>query len=173
MLFRRFILTFTFKYSKYEYSNFETFKEFYSKLHCKFSIICFSETLVDDISISKNSKFQLSNYSVIYQVRENGQRGLVCIFVNESMSYKIREDLSINCDSIKSRPIEIINKRKNIIFSVVYRLLNGNMKTCEDIFKSIFLKNDENLSSDFNLTVLYYETNKKVQKFLIFFFAII
>ena len=42
--------------------NFESFKEFYSKIKFKFSTVCFSETWVDDISFSKNSNFQLSGY---------------------------------------------------------------------------------------------------------------
>ena len=37
--------------------NFEPFKEFYSKINFKFSIVCFSETWVDDISFNKNSNF--------------------------------------------------------------------------------------------------------------------
>ena len=37
--------------------NFESFKEFYSTINFKFSIVCFSETWVDDISFNKNSNF--------------------------------------------------------------------------------------------------------------------
>ena len=50
--------------------NFEPFKEFYSKIKFKFSIVCFSETWVDDISFSKNSNFQLSGYKVLHQIRK-------------------------------------------------------------------------------------------------------
>ena len=39
--------------------NFESFKEFYSKIKFKFSIVCFSETWVDDIYFSKNFNFQV------------------------------------------------------------------------------------------------------------------
>ena len=47
--------------------SFESFKEFYSKIKLKFSIVCFSETWLDDFSFSKNSNFQLSSYKVVHQ----------------------------------------------------------------------------------------------------------
>ena len=46
--------------------NFESFKEFYSTINFKFSIVCFSETWVEDISFSKSSNFQLSGYQVLH-----------------------------------------------------------------------------------------------------------
>ena len=39
--------------------NFESFKEFYSTLNFNFSIVCFSETWVDDMF---QQKFELSTY---------------------------------------------------------------------------------------------------------------
>ena len=80
--------------------NFESFKEFYSKINFKFSIVSFSETWVDDISFSKNSNVQLSGYQVLHQTRKNRKGGGVCFFVHENLSFKVREDLSINCDAI-------------------------------------------------------------------------
>ena len=61
--------------------NFESFKEFYSKINFKFSIVCFSGTWVDDISFSKNSNFRLSDYQVLHQTRKNCKGGGVCVFV--------------------------------------------------------------------------------------------
>ena len=60
--------------------NFESFKEFCSKIKFKFSIVCFSETWVDDIPFSKNSNFQLSGYKVLHQTRKNCKGGGVCVF---------------------------------------------------------------------------------------------
>ena len=59
--------------------NFESFKEFYSKIKFKFSIVCFSETWVDGMSFSKNSNFQLSGYKVLHQTRKNRKGGGVCV----------------------------------------------------------------------------------------------
>ena len=80
--------------------NFESFKEFYLKINFRFSIVCFSETWIDDISFSKNSNFQLSGYQVLHETRKNRKRAGVCIFVNENLSFKLREELSINCNAI-------------------------------------------------------------------------
>ena len=152
--------------------NFETFKQFYSSLNFTFSIICFSETWVDDDSINKNSLFQLQNYNVLHQIRNNRKGGGLCIFVHESLCYKLRKDLSINSDAIESLSIEITNKNsKNIIFNVIYRPPNGDMEACENYCKELFSKNDKSLKNmilagDFNVNLLDFEHNKKVQSFL-------
>ena len=80
--------------------NFEALKELYLTIDFKFSIVSFSDTWVDDISFSKNSNFQLSGYQVLHQTRKNRKGGGVCVFVHEDLSFKIKEDLSINCDAI-------------------------------------------------------------------------
>ena len=61
--------------------NFETFKNFYSRLNCKFSVMCFSETWATDNSICKDSNFQIENYIVLHQVRESRRRGGLSILV--------------------------------------------------------------------------------------------
>ena len=99
--------------------NFESFKEFYSKINFKFSIVCFSETWVDDISFSKNSNFQLSGYQVLHQTRKNRKGGGVYVFMHENLSFKLREDLSINCDAIQSLSIEISSINLKIVFSIL------------------------------------------------------
>ena len=42
--------------------NFESFKEFYSTIKFKFSIVCFSETWVDD---NLSAKIRIFNFKVI------------------------------------------------------------------------------------------------------------
>ena len=90
----------------------------------------------------------------------------------ENLSFKLREDLSINCDAIQSLSIEISStKSKNIILNTIYRPPNGDMKQCETYFKDVFSKNGKNLKNivlagDFNINFLDFETNKNVQDFL-------
>ena len=111
--------------------DFKSFKEFYSKFNFKFSIVCFSETWVDEISFSKNSNCQLSGYQVLHQIRKNRKGGGVCVFVHENLSFKPREGLSINCDAIQSLYIEISStKSKNIILNTFYRPPYSAMKRC-------------------------------------------
>ena len=111
--------------------NFESFKEFYLTINVKFSIVCFSEIWVDDISFSKNSNFQLSGYQVLHQTRKNRKGGGVCVFVHENLSFKLREDLSINCDAIQSLSVEISSTKSNNILITIYRPPNGDMKQSE------------------------------------------
>ena len=137
--------------------NFESFKEFYWKINFKFTIVCFSETWVDDISFSKNSNFQLSSYQVLHQTRKNQKGGGVCAFVHENLSFKLKEDMSINCDAIQSLSIELSStKSKNMILNTIYRSPNGDMKQFETYFKDVFSKNGKNLKNivlagDFNI----------------------
>ena len=71
-------------------------------LNFNFSIVCFSETWANDININKNSSFQLPNYNTEHQIRKSGKGGGgVCIFIHDSLDYKARKDLSINCDAIE------------------------------------------------------------------------
>ena len=92
--------------------------------------------------------------------------------MHENLSFKLREDLSINCDAIQSLSIEISStKSKNIILNTIYRPPNGDMKQCETYFKDVFSKNGKNLKNivlagDFNFNFLDFETKKNVQDFL-------
>ena len=100
------------------------------------------------------------------------RKGGVYVFVHENLSFKLIEDLSINCDAIQSLFIEISStKSKNIIFNTICRPPNSDMKQCETHFKDIFSKNSKNLKNivlagDFNINFLDLETNKNVQDFL-------
>ena len=60
--------------------NFESFKEYYSTINFKSSIVCFSETWVDDISFNKDSNFQLSGYQVQHHTRKNCKGRGICVF---------------------------------------------------------------------------------------------
>ena len=82
--------------------NFEAFTKFYSKLNHILSVICFCETWASEENINKNSTFQLKNYNVIHQVRNSRKGGGLCIFIHESLCYKLRKILSINSETIES-----------------------------------------------------------------------
>ena len=80
--------------------NFETFKKFYNSLNFSFSITCLSETLANDNNPGKNSLFQLEGYNPVHQIRKNCKGDGIVIFIRDSLLYKIREDLRVNCDDI-------------------------------------------------------------------------
>ena len=89
-------------------------------LDFNFSIVCFSETWANDININKSSSFQLPNYNPDHQIRKPRKGGAVCIFIHDSLDYKLRKDLFINCDPIESLTIEICKRKtRNKMFNVV------------------------------------------------------
>ena len=108
----------------------------------------------------------------MHQIIENRRGGGISIFVNESLSFKRRQDLDKNLKGVESLSIEILCKKfKNIILNKIYRPPNADVETCGNYFKSLFAKNyavntDIVLAGDFNLNVLDFENNKKVQNFI-------
>ena len=109
--------------------------------------------------------FQLSGFKALHETGKNCKGGGVCVFVRENLSFKLREDLSKNCDATQSLSIEVSStKSKNIILSTICRPPNGDMKQCETHFKDIFSKNGKNLKNialtgDFKINLLDFETN--------------
>ena len=123
--------------------NFEDFKELHKTLNLKFSMACFSETWADVNKLENDSLIQLPGYNVLHQIRKNRRSGGISIFVQESLSFKRRQDLGINSEAVESRSIEISNKKcKNIILNTIYRPLNGDIETCENYFRNLLAKND-------------------------------
>ena len=138
------------------------------KIYCqtntnfKFKITCLSETWCKDEGVNNNSLFQIPNYSTIHQIRSGDKKGGgVCMFLHNSLVYKLRLDLSINTIDNESLAVEIINKkRKNIIVHVLYRPPCGKIKPFKKYLKNTFLKNKSAC-----LNVLDYKINKKIQNF--------
>ena len=107
---------------------------------------------------------------MIHQVRNSPKRGGLCIFIHESLGYKLRKDLSINSEAIESLSIEISNKKAgNLILNSIYRPPTGDIKIFEQFCKDIFSKNKNMkymmFSGDFNINVLDYAYNRKVKIF--------
>ena len=75
--------------------NLENFKMLLSNLNCSFSIICFSETWLNDSNVD-NSNYQLSNYVGVLQIRKHYKRGGISVYIHKNFEFKIRNDLSIN-----------------------------------------------------------------------------
>ena len=86
--------------------------------------------------------------------------------------YKLHNDLSINCEGIESLSIEIMNSQtRNIICNVIYRPPDGDLNVCETFFKKILsdsttVNKTSFLTGDFDINLLEFETNKKVQSFV-------
>ena len=78
-------------------------------------------------------------------------------------------NLGINSEAVESLSIKILNKKcRNIIRNTIYRPPNRDIETCENYFKNLFDTVSKHilLVDDFNLNVLDFENNKKVQNFM-------
>ena len=152
--------------------NFNNFKYMLSMLKYEFKVICITETWCNDENMSTNSNFQLPNYSIIHQMRADHAGGGICMFIHNSLSYKLRADLSKNDADCESLCIELSNRTtKNIIVNTFYRQPAGKIKPFKDHLKTVFSKLKHSnkklyLTGDFNLNLLDYTTNTKVKTFV-------
>ena len=99
-------------------------------------------------------------------------------FLRNTLSYKIKPDLNMNVYAIKCLCLEISNKKcKNIIFILNYRPPNGDTTLFERHVKSILSKNNVAkkeviLIGNFNINLLEFDKNKRVQSFLNLMFPV-
>ncbi|XP_065654714.1 uncharacterized protein LOC136081332 [Hydra vulgaris] len=152
--------------------NFESLKQLLYKIGIKFQIICLSETWCKDKNIENNSNFQLPNYKVIHQVRaSNKEGGGLCIYIKNSILFKVKPNLSSTTTDYESLCIEIINKTsKNIVIHGLYRPPSGSIKVFENHIKKI-IKNKSSMNKavyfigDINLNILDYENKIYIKNF--------
>ena len=67
--------------------NFENFKMFLSNLNFSFSVICFSETWLNDSNVD-NSNYELLNYVSLHQIRNHYKGGRVSVYVHRNLNLK-------------------------------------------------------------------------------------
>ena len=149
--------------------NFENFKLFLSSLEFSFSVICFSETWLDDLD---KSTYELPNYISKHQARSDRRGGGVSIYIHNSLKFKKRSDLSINNKDIHSLTLEIFSdKKRNVLVNILYRQPVGQSKQSENFLTTFFSRTKScnkyiHFAGDFNLNLLDHDTNKMVQNFL-------
>ena len=92
--------------------------------------------------------------------------------MHKEVYFKPRTNLSINSNDVESLCLEIhLKKGKNILFNVMYRPRNGDVTVSEKFWENLVSANDKTpkniiFAGDLNISVLNYESNKKVQHFL-------
>ena len=153
--------------------NFENFKTFLSNLSFDFSIICFSETWLDESSLTSQSLYELPNYKSIHQIRNYGKGDGVSIYVKDSINFRPRPDLlSINNTNVDTVSIGLLcNKNRNTLINVLYRPPKGLTEPFKKFLNCIFHKTKKSnwefhIDGDFNLNVLDRDNCKKVQNFV-------
>ena len=152
------------------HKNIEKLKNILSFLKGRFSVIVLTETWCDDTA-QDNSLFEIPNYTAIHQTRKNDRRGGgICVFLEKTLNFKLRNDLDKCTDDIETLSIEIERKSKNIIISGVYRPPCGNVNTFKNHFKETTLSNALSnkavfITGDFNINSIDYSTNSTVKNF--------
>ena len=121
---------------------FGNFKLFLSSLNFNFSVICFSETWLDEETLSTSrSLYELSVYKSIHQIRNYGKGGGVPIYIDKSLNFKLRPDLSISSRDVESLSIEILfYKERNTLINVLYWHSKGVIELFERFLKEILEK---------------------------------
>ena len=120
-------------------------------------------------NINQNSLLQLEGYIPVHQIRKSHKGGRIALFIHDSLLYKLHTDLSINYEDIESLSIEILNSQtRNTIFNHVYKPSDGNLHVCKTFLKKILSESAAVsktffLAGDFNINLLNFETNKKIQ----------
>ena len=88
--------------------------------------------------------------------------------MHKEVYFKPRTNLSINSNDVESLCLEIhLKKGKNILFNVMYRPRNGDVTVSEKFWENLVSANDKTskniiFAGDLNISVLNYESNKKV-----------
>ena len=108
------------------------------------------------VSVSQNFKLKSPNTWLCKLTAdlEKSQRRRAFIFLLESFSYKVRDDLAVNSSSIECLCVEVFNKNsKSIVLNLTYRPPNGDLNDLENHFKNIISKwevtNNELISMPF------------------------
>ena len=120
----------------------------------------------------KKSNYRLHGYKSFHQTRDGRKGGGLCIFLRNTLSYKIRSDLNMNSDAIECLCLEISTKTsKNLILSLNCQPPNGDTTLFEKHMKNILSKNEASkkvviLIADFNMNLLDFDKNKRVQSFV-------
>ena len=105
---------------------------FLLNLNFSFSIICFSETWLNDSNVD-NSNYELLNYVSVHQIINHYKGGGVSVYIHLNFEFKIRNAFSINSKEIELISGELLyEKRRNTLFNVVHRPPNGKIEPFEN-----------------------------------------
>ena len=121
-----------------------TFNEFVMMLQeYQFDIVALSETWLQDCSFQQNY-VQINGYNSIFKNRIGKRGGGVGFYIKESITYKVRHDLSKRHDNLEILFVEIGGRNKNTpsLICVAYQPSSNEIEKLE------WLENFENLLAD-------------------------
>ena len=151
--------------------NFENFKLLLKYINFTFSVICFSETWLDDLSITRESLYELPNYTSDHQIRSDRKGGGVSVYIHNTFGFKTRPNLSFSNRDTEAITVEIVsNKKRRAFINILYRLPCGEIEPFQSFLSNVFSKTKSSnkamqIAGDFNLNLLDHDKNKKVYGF--------
>lgn len=137
------------------------------KIVVHFILIC--ETFLNDNSIQLCT---IEGYKFVCNNRSNGKRGGVAIYVLDSLSFKLRDDLTLNFDNqFETIFIEVKHGNSNILVGEIYRTPNSPMKQSVERFQNIInelngYRYDVILGTDQNFDLIKYNNDNYTKDLL-------
>ena len=120
--------------------NFESLKKLKTTIKLDYRAICFTEIWSTNDPRNK-TWFNLENYISINQVSKQDRGGGTCVFIHNSLTFKLRSDLRTNSNDIESLAIEIINKiYSKSTGNYVINQPTGDFKQYETYLENFFNK---------------------------------
>ncbi len=161
--------------------NFDHINEFLCSLNCTFPVICMSETWYN---ANETNLVDIDNYILHHVPRRDRRSGGVAIYVHNSLSYRVRNDLNLisrttdmdEFDHSESLFIEILSSdKKNIIVGNIYRAHRSNTDSfINDLNTTLTKISRENkhcyISGDFNFDLLKCNDVHVINDFLSVFY---
>ena len=125
-----------------------------------------------------NHLFHINGYQLVQKCRQNKGKGGVALYIKDTYSFKIRDDLSMFLEGeFESIFIETSNNSKcHVIIGEIYRTPHSNPKLSVDRYNSLLSKldrvnTDVVIGTDQNLDLLKIDTNECTGELLDSFFA--
>ncbi len=160
--------------------NFDYIHNFISGINHTFTVIAVSETWFTD---DNTDMCDIENYVLINAPRCSRRSGGAALYVHNSVSYRVRDDLKlivnsdgVNIDHSESVFVELLNSfKKNVIIGNIYRAHGTDLNLFIDDLDNCLLKiSNENkqcyISGDFNLDLLKHDTNNLINNYLNIFY---
>ena len=148
--------------------NFENFEMVLNDIKHKFKIIGLTETwLCETLSVNM---YELENYDLLYNNRQNKRGGGIAMYIDKSLQYKKINELTCVTESIESLFIEVDSKyKKNTVFGVIYRPPGQSIDLFINEFTNILNKINASshncfIMGDFNLDLMKIELITQVDK---------
>lgn len=156
--------------------NLDSFSHYLINLDVKFSIIGLSETWLSD---SIKDLYKISGYNSVHLCRE-GRGGGVSLYIDESLEFHQRLDLSLNKENIECLFIEMSGRpfdiNRNVIIGVIYRPPNTDMAKFNDELSNILSDVSQSgkvcyCMGDYNINLLNNRCHSETGHFLDLMYA--